>query len=137
MVQLAKLDHLTELRLDRTIFNLDALEEALLVPLPSVRVLSLPRFHLNGSNDKRIGVNFCRIFSKLFPNLEELYVEFDDTEEDVMFVSDSYLDYDYATVICYYCTPFHPKYGVKPHLGMFSKLRKHEISAYYEDDDDW
>ena len=81
-----------------------------------------------------IVADFCRILSTVFPNLEELYVEFDGY----------YHDEDWQPNIepvagIFYCEPFHPTHGVIPHLGMFSKLRKHEISAIgttdFEDDE--
>ena len=101
--------------------DLDQFEEALMVPLPGVRVLSLPKFQLKGT--ERIGATFCRILSILFPNLEELRVMFD---------LPSHLHYDYYDVMGNYddSDPF----GVISHLNLFPKLLKHEISAVHMDE---
>ena len=111
--------HLTELRIDHAAMDLDdELEEALLVSLPTVRVLSLPYFPLQGT--RPIGAKFCRIFSTLFPNLEELSVNFHNPEYDEFFDSDEEenLVIDVESV---------DSFGMKAHLGLFSKLRKYNI----------
>ena len=104
-VQLSKLTHLTELRLDRVAMDLDKFEQVRLVPHHTLRVLCLSYFFLESAEP--LGATFCRIFSTLFPNLEELPVEF--------------LIFDFFSE--YSSDPF----GVEEHLGLFSKLRKHKI----------
>ena len=87
--------HLTELRIDNLIILLDRLDEARLGSLGSLQILKLT--HLNLPRPYPIEVTFCRIFSGMFPNLQELYVH------------------------------SHRNYGIELHLGEFGNLRKHKI----------
>ena len=96
--------HLTELRMNDLEIDLDTFDEARLGQLLSLRVLKLKFLELYGSNP--VGATFCRIFSRMFPNLQELYV--------------------YSR----------GNYGIDLHLGEFGNLRKHEIRIYEDDSDD-
>ena len=101
MIAIAKLAHLTELRLS----NLEIDSNNLDVEgfqLVSLRILKFRGFSIIGP-----GSNFCRIFSRLCPNLEELdlsYLELDDHDEP---------------------------HDIEPHLSQFANLRKHNISYNY------
>ena len=102
MKTLSKLVHLTELSISgSTDIYLDTIDQARLKPLSSVRILKLCPLNLidSGSMDSR-GATFCRIFSRLFPNIEELTV---------------WSDGDYK---------------IKPHHERFANLHKHDIQVF-------
>ena len=99
-IALATLSNLTELRINCLVsvdISLYQLEEAQIGPLASLRILKLDYIKLLfGSNS--LGAKFCRVFSKMFPNLEELTIRS-------------------AT----------PIYDISSHLDHFVNLRKHHI----------
>lgn len=84
--------------MDSVQIYLNQLDEARIKPLSTIRIFELNHILLYG--DHPLGDNFCRIFSRLYPNLEELVVNGFGGCKD----------------------------GIESHLGQFAKLRKHDIS---------
>ena len=77
--------------------ELDTLDEVRLGSLLSLKILKINNLILHGLDS--LEAKFCRIFSRMFPNLEELSVQ-----------SDRY-------------------YEIELHLGLFGNLRKHKIEC--------
>ena len=134
-MHLARFEHLTEFKLCNAKIHLDELDENRLLPIATVRVLSLQDLQLLGPDP--MGSNFCCLFSAMFPNLEQLYIKFNSiiqfyqTIPSVHFVPDFQIRYETVLVIQnrYYWDAFDPVHGVVPFLPLFGKLRKHRIQV--------
>ena len=104
MIAIAKLTQLTELRLNNFEINFDQLEEDFLSPFSTLRTLKLISFELIGSDSP--GPTFCRIFSRLCPNLEELELD------------------------CHKPSYYEEPCDIEPNLGQFANLGKYIIEYY-------
>lgn len=95
---LSRLSHLVDLHF--VFVNIDFTTKVLLptVQFPSVRSLNLVISLLSAAADS-VGLQFCRTFAAMFPNLYQLYI-----------------------FNCY------TKTNIESHLGLFGKLRKHLVN---------
>ena len=98
---LSQLELLTKLRLDYAQIDLTTFDETKMKPFLRMRWLVLNKVSLFGPHP----INFCHMFSIMFPNLEVLALNVDDT-------------YDMATYF-------------EPHLGMFVNLEKTIFDRFY------
>ena len=101
-IAIAQLAHLTELQICVLHTDFDDFDETRIVikQISNLRILKLTRIYLHGLDP---GANFCRFFSRVYPNLEELTVRFAEDR----------------------------KYNMEPYLGQFVNLRKSDIGLYY------
>ena len=123
MYSIVNLVHLTKLEISSQIFDLDDFEDRRLKPLQSLIHLKINDFLLCGTLS--IGATFCRIFSQLYPNLEEL--ELKDNAENFRgrFYEQGYTFWQYDGYV-------RNSKEIKPHLGQFAKLRNCKLNFFYE-----